>query len=191
MQFFTLITAALTLVAGAAAEITCENRKTLSSSQIGQDKNVQLQHVHCSNAIKPTGEDIQLRDVEFLGKRQTNVCGATCNTNCFTPSGNGPNPYDCQVIQDALLYDSQNVGPLFTMDPAANTSLIVMQYASCETFIVNQTNRTLEYCRSDWASLTEYIAFNCQSTQNAHGGNCVASDQQWFVQYVFSSLLRT
>lgn len=34
----------------------------------------------------------------------------TGTTNCFTPSGGGPDPNECHVIADALLYDSQNVG---------------------------------------------------------------------------------
>ena len=32
------------------------------------------------------------------------------NTFCFTPAGGGPDPNECHVITDALLYDSQNVG---------------------------------------------------------------------------------
>jgi hypothetical protein len=31
-------------------------------------------------------------------------------TNCFSPSGGGPDPNECNVIADALLYDSQNIG---------------------------------------------------------------------------------
>ena len=31
-------------------------------------------------------------------------------TNCFTPSGGGPDPNECTIIADALLYDSQNIG---------------------------------------------------------------------------------
>lgn len=36
------------------------------------------------------------------------------NTFCFTPAG-GPSASDCNVIADALLYDSQNVGVLFNV----------------------------------------------------------------------------
>ena len=32
------------------------------------------------------------------------------------------------------------------------------------------------------AALIDFIAPNCQATQNAHGGICVADDQSWFVQ---------
>ena len=74
----------------------------------------------------------------------------TGNTNCFTPSGGGPDPNECHVITDALLYDSQNIGALFTLDPAKNTSVITMQYRSCKTFMVNQDSGALNYCRTDW-----------------------------------------
>ena len=32
------------------------------------------------------------------------------------------------------------------------------------------------------ADVIDWVAPHCQSTQNAHGGNCVASDQRWFIQ---------
>ncbi|KAI5981202.1 hypothetical protein EDD15DRAFT_2336753 [Pisolithus albus] len=41
--------------------------------------------------------------------------------------------------------------------------------------------RFVESCGQQ-SSVVEYVAFNCQSQQNAHGGNCVASDQSWFIQ---------
>jgi hypothetical protein len=93
----------------------------MSTSFIGQNSDVRVDTLACSNIFKK-------RD---LGARQTNVCADTCalcsmllssglfqadftttqgTTNCFAPSGGGPNPYDCQVISDAILYDSQNVG---------------------------------------------------------------------------------
>lgn len=78
---------------------------------------------------------------------------------------------------------------------------MVMQYATCLTFFVNQDTVPIEYCRSDWvrllfqpycfpsiftgvkqSSLVNFIAPNCQATQNAHGGLCLASNQQWFAQ---------
>ncbi|ETW78478.1 hypothetical protein HETIRDRAFT_109064 [Heterobasidion irregulare TC 32-1] len=181
MQLLSILALALSF-SGAVLAVQCDDKKTLSQTVIGANKDVSVQVVHCSNTITPVADTIAVRDVPVLEKRQANVCGATCTTNCFTPSGGGPDPNECNVIADALLYDSQNIGPLFTMDPAQNSSLIVMTYRSCETFIVNQANTSLQYCRSDWSSLVDYIAFNCQSTENAHGGNCVASDQRWFVQ---------
>jgi len=31
-----------------------------------------------------------------------------------------------------------------------NTTLITMTFRSCTTFIVNQANTSLTYCRTDW-----------------------------------------
>ncbi|PPQ96087.1 hypothetical protein CVT26_004719 [Gymnopilus dilepis] len=164
----------------------------LSESYIGKDKNVKMTSLSCT--IKGDSK----RDT--LVKRQTpplDVCGANCDTNCFLPAGGGPDPNECHVIADALRYDSQNVGverlhllkilgALFTIPsgPGNNvtTNPVVMQYSSCKTFFVNQDVQALEYCRTDWAALIDWVAPNCQATQNAHGGNCVAVDQRWFVQ---------
>ena len=79
-----------------------------------------------------------------------------------------------------------------------------MTYRSCESFIVNQAGVALQDCRTDWvcfncivrwlgywanvvlqASILDNLAFNCQATQNAHGGLSVATDQRWFIQYVY------
>ncbi|KAJ7171204.1 hypothetical protein C8R46DRAFT_1262434 [Mycena filopes] len=103
------------------------------------------------------------------------------DTTCFTPSGGGPDPSDCAVVADALLFESQNIGPLFTVGTETNNT-VVMQFASCLTFFRNQDVVPIEYCRSDWSSLVNFIAPNCQATQNAHGGLCVATNQQWFAQ---------
>ncbi|EGN94730.1 hypothetical protein SERLA73DRAFT_143588 [Serpula lacrymans var. lacrymans S7.3] len=169
----TLVPAIYGSPATSGTDFTCEDQQVVSTSYIGEAQNVKSEIVTCSNTPKaPTSLVSQAVPV--------NVCGATCTTNCFTPSGGGPDPNDCQVIADALLYDSQNVGALFNITAA--TSGVVMQYQSCETFFIDQASYNLTYCRTDWSSLVNYIAFNCQATQNAHGGNCVASDQTWFVQ---------
>jgi len=157
------------------ADFTCEDQQVISTSYVGQAQNVKSQVVSCSNSL-----NTQTGLVSEADSDPSDVCGATCTTNCFNPAGGGPDPNDCQVIADALLYDSQNVGALFTIP--ANTSGIVMQYQSCETFFIDQASYNLTYCRTDWSSVIEYVAFNCQATQNAHGGNCVASDQRWFIQ---------
>ncbi|KAJ7171198.1 hypothetical protein C8R46DRAFT_948294 [Mycena filopes] len=181
MWSFTLISAALLLSNFASAALVpkasgnvCEGQVTLSETFIGEDKNVRVQYATC-----PTYGS----KVEALVSRQApiDVCGNTCTTSCFTPSGGGPNPNDCTVIADALLYDSQNIGPLFTIGTGTNNT-VVMQYATCLTFFVNQDTVPIEYCRSDWSALVKFIAPNCQATQNAHGGLCVATNQQWFAQ---------
>lgn len=150
----------------------CQNEKVLATHFIGKNNEVEAQVLSCSNLPSLTARSV-------AQKRQTNVCGNTCNTNCFTPAGGGPDPNDCQVIADALLYDNQNIGQLFNITVG---NPIFMQYASCETFFVNQASYNETYCRDDWSSIIEWVAFNCQSQQNAHGGNCVASDQTWFIQ---------
>ncbi|KAL4245312.1 hypothetical protein ABKN59_008334 [Abortiporus biennis] len=157
----------------------CQSPTVVSETFIGKDKNVKVQSLRCDDIVPL--QDVSARDGE-LERRQTNVCGAPCTTNCFTPSGGGPDPNECHVITDALLFDSQNIGPLFTLNPANNTAVITMTYSSCTSFMVNQAGIPLQYCRSDWASVLDFVAFNCQATQNAHGGNCVANNQQWFIQ---------
>jgi len=158
----------------------CHSPRVISEVYIGKDKNVKAEYVRCANPYS--------RELSPLGKRQVpNVCGAACTTNCFVPSGGGPDPNECHVIADALLYDSQNVGALFTLDPSANTSVITMTYRSCSSFIVNQAGYALQYCRTDWSAVLDYVALNCQAPQNAHGGNCIAQDQRWFIQVQHSS----
>ena len=92
-------------------------------------------------------------------------------------------------------------GALFTMNPTNGTQKITMQFRSCMTYILNQDTVPLTYCRTDWvristydslemifirsilqSQLVDYISLNCQATQNAHGGLCVANDQRWYVQ---------
>lgn len=90
------------------------------------------------------------------------------DTNCFIPSGGGPDPNECHVISDALLYNSQNIGlylfilsnepvhsylaigPLFNI--TTNAAVITMQFRSCLSFFVNQAGLDLTYCRTDWVS---------------------------------------
>ncbi|KAI6046639.1 hypothetical protein EDC04DRAFT_2887901 [Pisolithus marmoratus] len=166
----------------------CEDAEVLTTHSIGRNEEVQAQVLSCSNRPSPTVDSVALA-------APTNVCGHTCNTNCFTPAGGGPDPNDCQVIAHALLYANQNTGACHSIYDETKLHLhqgtnfnitvgspIFMQYASCETFFVNQASYNETYCRNDWASVIEYVAFNCQAQQNAHGGNCVASDQTWFIQ---------
>ncbi|OBZ79539.1 hypothetical protein A0H81_00050 [Grifola frondosa] len=146
-------------------------------------ENVRVQQVHCANSLVVDEDATSAAPVSNLAKRQSNVCGAPCTTYCWTPAGGGPDPNDCAVIQDALLYDSQNVGALFNITASGTpTDMITMTYSSCLSYFLNQEFSTIVYCRTDWAALVNYIAFNCQATQNAHGGLCVANDQGWYVQ---------
>jgi len=158
----------------------CENPQVVSTGTAGENGDVLVEYLHCANTI-------QERSPSRLFQRQAivDVCDAPCATNCFTGQvGTGPNPNDCAVIAGALLYDSQNIGELFVTNPANGTGLFLLQYQSCQTFFVNQATPTqaLEYCRNDFSTLVNFIATNCQAQQNAHGGNCIANDQRWFVQ---------
>jgi len=161
-------------VVGPGTPFACENKQVLSTSYIGK---VKVESLSCSNALSAAPPPAAAPQPADNG---TDVCGAQCATNCFYPSGGGPNPYDCQVIADSLNYSNSTDGQQFNL--TGNGSAIAMTYSTCETFIVDQAQTNLTYCRDDWASLTNYLAFNCQSTQNAHGGNCVANDGRWFVQ---------
>ncbi|KAJ7143777.1 hypothetical protein C8R44DRAFT_758874 [Mycena epipterygia] len=157
-----------------SGDAVCVGQITLAETYIGQDKNVKMQYASCP--------DFGIRS-RVIDVRQTvpDVCGTPCGTNCFPPSGGGPDPNDCHIIADALRYDSQNISALFQVDTGTNNT-IIMKYSSCLSFFVNQDSTAIEYCRTDWASLIDFVAPNCQATQNAHGGNCIASDQRWFVQ---------
>ncbi|KAI0271281.1 hypothetical protein BC834DRAFT_818017 [Gloeopeniophorella convolvens] len=175
MQFLALALA-FALPLGALAQ--CNNPEVVSSTYVGEHKNVLLQQLYCPDLPRTAAQAAAQRVV-----KRDNVCGAPCATNCFPGTANAPNAGDCTVIADALLYDSQNVGALFTLDPSANTSAITMQYHSCSTLIVDQAGVPLTYCRSDWSSLVNWLASDCSPTTNsAHGGNCVANDGRWFVQ---------
>ncbi|TCD66362.1 hypothetical protein EIP91_001468 [Steccherinum ochraceum] len=149
----------------------CKSPILAQQSYIGD---VMLSTIQCAN-LMPSG----------VYKRQnanvSNVCGAECDTHCFNPSGGGPDPNDCNVIADALRYDSQDISEEFNI--TTSNALFVLQYHSCQSFFVNQAGTTdLTYCRSDWAAVIDYVAFNCQAPQNAHGGLCLAATQQWFIQ---------
>ncbi|KAF8197547.1 hypothetical protein BJ912DRAFT_953748 [Pholiota molesta] len=175
----------IALVAGnpVAIEDICQGNKVVTSTQfIGADKNVKAEHITCdalkASQVAEKGALLQARQTT----NSSDVCGAPCTTDCFTPSGGGPDPNDCHVIADALRFDSQNVSPVFTVTNGTN-NVLSLSFASCTSFFLNQAaNTTLEYCRTDFASLVDFIAPNCQATQNAHGGLCVANDGRWFVQ---------
>ncbi|KAJ6483615.1 hypothetical protein C8R47DRAFT_566132 [Mycena vitilis] len=196
----TLLSAALLLSGISLASVipveqVCEGQVTAAEKYIGQDKNVLVQQATC-----PTfGSNLKVKTLE---SRQLDVCGNTCEeraakriaavtsypigtTNCFTPSGGGPNTTDCHVIADALRFNSQNTGPLFTIGTGINNTVVV-KYSTCLSFFVNQDASPLEYCDTEWAKLIDFVGPNCAAAQNAHGGLCVATNQQWFVQVAHS-----
>jgi len=177
---FTILTkvSATPLVHGLSTKV-CDGAVTLASIWIGEAKDVEIRSVYCPNLYQP--RDVQHALVQPQTASPVNVCGASCKTTCFTPSGGGPDPNECHVIADALRFDSQSIGALFDIGTGSNNT-VVLKFNSCETSFVNQASGPLTYCRTDFATLVDFIAPNCQATQNAHGGICVANDQSWFVQ---------
>ena len=77
MQLLSILALALSF-SGAALAVQCDDKRTLSQSVIGINKDVSVEVVQCSNTITPVVDTIAVRDVPVLEKRQANVCGATC-----------------------------------------------------------------------------------------------------------------
>ncbi|KAI0737633.1 hypothetical protein C8Q80DRAFT_1114909 [Daedaleopsis nitida] len=191
MQLFSLLPLVASFLATSGASAAglisspptteCATETVAHESFIGEDKNVKVTYSHCQGAPHFAANGA----VVGLDKRQAspNVCGAPCNTFCFSPSGGGPAESDCTVIADALLYDSQNTGVLFNITAAGTaTDKITMTYQSCTTYFLNQDFNTLVYCRTEWSNLVNFLASDCNAANNAHGGLCVANDQRWYVQ---------
>ncbi|KAF9457124.1 hypothetical protein BDZ94DRAFT_1302121 [Collybia nuda] len=186
LALFALTSIASVWASPLEAGTICKGQVKVSEEYIGKDHNVKVEHVTCPDAVSLEPSSFQPPTSLEARQATVNVCGAPCTTNCFLPAGGGPDPNDCHVITDALKFASENTGPTFTVGTGASlvpyNNTVIMSYLSCKTFFLNQDVNFLSYCRNDWASLVDFVAFNCQSTQNAHGGNCVAADQRWFVQ---------
>jgi hypothetical protein len=80
----------------------CEGKQLLERTYLGSNKEVRSESYSCANSLAPS--------LERREKSTNNQCGAHCTTICFKPSGGGPDPNDCQVIADALLFEGQNTG---------------------------------------------------------------------------------
>ncbi|KAF8961149.1 hypothetical protein BDZ97DRAFT_1829769 [Flammula alnicola] len=155
MLFLTLCLplALISLVAGnpvASAEPLCKGNQVVTSTEfIGENKNVKLEHISCDSLNTPAA----IEKGALLNARQTappfNVCGAPCQTDCFTPSGGGPDPNDCHVIADALRFDSQNVNTTFIIGTGAS-DIVSLSFSTCESFFLNQAATSLVYCRTDF-----------------------------------------
>lgn len=78
----------------------------LENTYIGPNQDVLAEYYSCASTFANN-------TVSSVEKRVTNECGASCTTNCYTPSGGGPDPNDCQVIADALLFEGQNTGECY------------------------------------------------------------------------------
>ncbi|KAF9067856.1 hypothetical protein BDP27DRAFT_1364550 [Rhodocollybia butyracea] len=176
-----LAVASLLLVKGSPApgsfmkrdQEVCPGQVTVSETFIGENSDVKIAHVFC-----PENEDSK----RGLSARQTvDVCDDACTTYCFNPSGGGPDPNDCHVIADAMRFEGQNFNESFTIDTGA-TNTVSASYGSCTAKFINQNKFQQSYCYNDFAAVVDWVAPNCQSTQNAHGGLCLADDGTWFIQ---------
>ncbi|RPD56322.1 hypothetical protein L226DRAFT_525602 [Lentinus tigrinus ALCF2SS1-7] len=180
-SFLAVSVSAASLI-GSAPLTECQSETVAYSGFIGKDNNVQVTASHCNDAPRFTANGKMILD-KRQSSNTTNVCGAQCNTFCFSGAGGGPNEDDCRIVADALLYDSQNEGPLFNITASGTaTDKITMQYGSCLTYFLNQASGNLTYCRSDWSSLVTWLAGDCNAANGAHGGLCVANDQRWYIQ---------
>jgi hypothetical protein len=84
--------------------VDCTGKELLKHTYIGVNKDVSAEYYSCASNFGIGGS------LPSLERRQNNQCGAPCTTNCFNPAGGGPDPNDCQIIADALLFESQNTG---------------------------------------------------------------------------------
>ncbi|KAE9382951.1 hypothetical protein BT96DRAFT_930095 [Gymnopus androsaceus JB14] len=198
MKFTSIVLAAASLLLVGATPMkrdkeVCPGQVIVSETFVGADNNVKLSQVFCPENV--ANRTLSARQ---SGGPILDVCGDTCNTFCFTPSGGGPDPNDCTVIAEAMLYlfvqnealadfsVGTGSGVIFQLFFFALHSLI-RSLSRCQTLFVNQDSITESYCYVDWAAIINYVAPNCQSTQNAHGGLCLAADEQWFIQLRLST----
>jgi len=189
--FQAIVSTALLLPCALAAAVPaaehCQNYRVIDTAYIGRDQDVLVQYTTCENVAAPATP-------RAIKARQANECGASLLfTTCFTDTGvAGPDPNDCHVIADALLYDSQDIGNMFTVDPAQNTTAVTMTYLTCKTSFELDTEdphipfSAQTYCRTDWASLLNNLAVSCSAAQNANGGLAVGSNQEWSVSFEHS-----
>lgn len=147
-----------------------------TTSYIGKDKNVRVDRTDCVTATSPA-----IAEPATIVKRQgIDECGVQCETYCLTPpSGTAPDPNDCRVIADALLYDSQNIGTHLVIPGEGGA--IFMQFGSCQSFVGNNSGFPFSYCRTDWAKIIESLASECKNSR-APGGQCAALDQRWYIR---------
>lgn len=158
------LTAASAALVGSGGAPTCANEQVAYETFIGKDHNVKVSYSKCDEDASTAA----------LAKRQSsNVCGAACkytlytyandllirslaisgNTFCFTPAG-GPSASDCNVIADALLYDSQNVGVLFNVSATGVRMAAQPSSAEADAVCFLRPLRTRSRCSTGRASRT-------------------------------------
>ncbi|THH20716.1 hypothetical protein EUX98_g8525 [Antrodiella citrinella] len=138
----------------------CPDAKVEWQKTIGENNDVTVTSLSCAGGAAASGNDTRVGSIDQT--MPTNECGAPVTKTCFTPQGGGPDPHDCTVISDSLLYNSQQQGGnQFTIPPSQP-----MVFSA------------------ELAGKFYDLAWNCQSTQNAKGGKFVPNpDQhQFFIQ---------
>ncbi|KAI0353264.1 hypothetical protein OH77DRAFT_1427683 [Trametes cingulata] len=166
----------------------CRNgHETIASETfIGESRNVKLIHARCDEGIPTRHRRFaasKRQDITTSSSPPADVCDAECDTFCDT-SGDGPDPNDCKIIANALLYETEAAGPSFEIGAkGTSTDQIRLQYGTCSTFFFNKvTGTNLTYCREDWSSLVNWLSEDCITRKQTSTGLCVAKDQRWFVQ---------
>ncbi|GJE97428.1 hypothetical protein PsYK624_136470 [Phanerochaete sordida] len=93
------------------------------------------------------------------------LCGAPCTTVCHGGTG-GPNPNDCQTLANNHANDGE-----FTVSYG---TFGWWTYGSCAAGLANHWGADVYYCwdTKNLAGVISYLAWNCQSTQHANGGQC-------------------
>ncbi len=86
---------------------------------------------------------------------RTKYC--TGATNCFTPSGGGPNPNDCTVIADALLFESQNKGDPVSPSLFRSISNLMFIISIGDDFTLNPAVRLIIYHVRFWKAHADCV----------------------------------
>ncbi|TFK97119.1 hypothetical protein BDV98DRAFT_607764 [Pterulicium gracile] len=187
MKFIAVSTVLASLLTVAVATVDtslCTVTTDAEPIYIGENKDVLVQTASCPPSVDEVPAPAEFRAGTLLA-RQTNTCGAQCTTNCFAGTTDAPTAGDCSVIANAILYESQSLGNLFTINgPGAPTvpNTITMTFRTCKTFYLNQGLGTQSYCRTAWSDLVNWLNTECGAANGRHGGNCVAADQAWYIQ---------
>ncbi|ESK93091.1 hypothetical protein Moror_8876 [Moniliophthora roreri MCA 2997] len=170
--FLIVLFCGLSVIAAAGDECS-----SVSKTHIGEKQQVLFETKNCGG--QASSLDDSKVAVNGKNSESRNVCGAQCDTVCYTT--NKPPyyiPSDCQVIYDAIWYESQrNVkGHEFTIRKGHTVS---MSYSTCKVSFVNEgKDLDLVYCRNDWGAVIKFIA---TSGTCPLGGKCVAQDKSWTI----------
>lgn len=98
--------------------------------------------------------------------RKYSIYSTLGSNHCFEPSGGGPNPNECHVISDTLLFESENDSAPFFPLPLCSThpglhldstiivpttaTVVLMKFRSCLTFFLNQASFDEQACLTTW-----------------------------------------